>query len=215
MHTYYVSTAKDGSMKALNMRDAREVNKNQENFLRSIDLQRSDTTVINMTYGRENYTHFTTLQTSNKDHTINCDALIVTEPGHPLLLPLADCIGAVIHDPVKNILMLSHLGRHNLEQFGGTKSIEYLTEKFQCDPKSITVWLSPAAGKENYPLFAFNNRSMYDVATEQLITAGVVSRNITHSPIDVTKDSDYFSHSEFLQGNRENDGRFAVVTVMK
>ena len=110
--------------------------------------------------------------------------------------------------------MLSHLGSHNLEQFGGTKSIEFLVENFQSNPKDITVWLSPAAGKDNYPLFAFADRSMHEVATEQLLKAGVNLEHITRSLVDTTKDINYFSHSEFLKGNRDSDGRFAVVTVM-
>jgi hypothetical protein len=56
---------------------------------------------------------------------------------------------------------------------------------------------------------------MHDVATEQLLIAGVAAEHIIGSLIDTTKDKNYFSHSEFLKGNRDTDGRFAVVTVMK
>jgi len=216
----FTSALSDGSMKS-NDGKYRSVLPARERFLTAHDLSPSTTTLVQLAYEGYNYTRYKVVSDNDKrdgmtrDATIVADALVTTTPGHALFLPLADCIGAVLHDPKKKILMLSHLGRHNLEQFGGTKSIEFLVENFQCDPENITVWLSPAAGKDNYPLFAFDNRSMHDVATEQLLTAGIVLEHITSSSVDTTKDMTYFSHSEYLKGHRETDGRFAVVTVMK
>jgi copper oxidase (laccase) domain-containing protein len=130
-------------------------------------------------------------------------------------LPLADCIGAVLYDPDTSVLMVSHLGRHNVEQGGGSKSVQYLVKNHDVNPKNLKVWLSPAAGKTNYPLHAFDNRGLHEIATEQLITAGIVPENIDTSRIDTTTDTTYFSHSEFLKGHRDTDGRFAVVAVMR
>ena len=120
-----------------------------------------------------------------------------------------------MHDPIKDILMVSHLGRQNLEQLAGTKCIQYLADQYQVNPQDLTVWLSPAAGKENYPLYTFDNRSLHDVATEQLLTSGILKENVSVSPIDVTVDQNYFSHSQFLKGNRTTDGRFAIVAMMR
>jgi copper oxidase (laccase) domain-containing protein len=217
--TIITSTIADGSMKSTNL-PYRSILPTRTAFLEKHALRPGDTTLVRLTYGGDNYTRYSIISDKDKgdgmtrDATIVADALVTTTPGHALFLPLADCIGAVIHDPKKNILMLSHLGRHNLEQFGGTKSIEFLVENFQCDPKDITVCLSPAARKDNYPLFAFDNRSMHDVATEQLLTGGIAVEHITSSSVDTTKDTTYFSHSEYLKGHRDTDGRFAVVAVM-
>ena len=219
MYNYYVSRIADGSMKSLD-KSFESVLPTREKFLQQHNLFINDTTLVQLTYDGNNYTRYHVITDDDKgdgitrDATIIADALVTTMPGHTLFLPLADCIGAVIYDPIKNILMLSHLGRHNLEQFGGTKSIEFLVENFQCNPEDITIWLSPAAGKDNYPLFAFDNRSMHEVATEQLLEAGVMAEHITRSLIDTTRDTHYFSHSEFLKGNRDSDGRFVVVAVM-
>ena len=219
MYSYYVSKASDGSMKSLD-KSFKSVLATRQKFLQQHNLSINNTTLVQLTYDGNNYTRYHVTTDDDKgdgitrDATIASDALVTTTPGHALFLPLADCIGAVIHDPTKNILMLSHLGRHNLEQFGGTKSIEFLVENFQCNPEDITIWLSPAAGKDNYPLFAFDNRSMHEVATEQLLEAGVMAEHITRSLIDTTRDTHYFSHSEFLKGNRDSDGRFVVVAVM-
>jgi copper oxidase (laccase) domain-containing protein len=214
------STTHDGSMKPVNG-DDEAVTKNRTAFLQNNGLRTDDTTLLHLTYGGTNHTRYMIVHDELRgdgivrQSSIEVDALVTTQPNHVLLLPLADCIGAVLQDPINNILMLSHLGRHNLEQYGGIKSIEFLSTKFGSDPKTITVWLSPAAGQKNYPLFSFENRGMHDVATEQLVTAGILPDNITASAIDTTTDPDYFSHSQFLAGNRATDGRFAVAAVMR
>ena len=213
------STINDGSMKSPD-HDFRTTLNARRTFLQQNDINPNDTTLVHLVYEGTNYARYLTIDSTLKgdgitrDSSIIADALVVTKPNHALLLPLADCIGAVIHDPIQNILMLSHLGRHNLEQQGGTKSIEYLVEKHNCDPIDLTVWLSPAAGAGNYPLFSFDSRSMHDVAMEQFIAAGVASQNISASSIDTTIDQQYFSHSQFLAGNRTTDGRHAVIAMM-
>jgi copper oxidase (laccase) domain-containing protein len=217
--TVLTSTAMDGTMKTLDG-DELTARNNRVAFLEKNGLNPKSTTLHTLSYDTDDFCCYELLTADDmgdgitRDSTIIADAVVTTDINHAILLPLADCIGAVIHDPTQNILMLSHLGRHNLEQFGGTRCIEFLVEKFGVNPATLTVWLSPAAGGKNYPLYAFDNRSMHDVATEQLTGAGVTLEHITTSPIDVTTDETYFSHSQFLKGNRESDGRFAVVATM-
>lgn len=215
-----VSTVADGSMKSPDT-DYLVTLSARQTFLQRNNIQPSDTTLVHLTYGGSDYTRYITVADNLKgdgivrNPSLAVDALVVTTPHHALLLPLADCIGAVIHDSSQQVLMLSHLGRHNLEQRGGTQSIKYLVETQGIDPANLTVWLSPAAGQQNYPLFSFENRSMHDVATEQFIAAGVPSQNITVSPVDTTTNNQYFSHSQFLAGNRDTDGRHCVVAMMQ
>ena len=190
-------------------------------FLAQHDISPTDTTLVHLTYETTDFCRYLTVESDHKGDGITrypsfiADALVATIPGHALFLPLADCIAAVIHDTAQNVLMVSHLGRHNLEQAGGTKSIEYLAATHGCDPQDLTVWLSPAAGSGNYPLFSFDNRSLHSVATEQLVAGGVPRSSIDVSPIDTTTDTHYFSHSQFLQGKRTTDGRHAVVAILR
>lgn len=199
---------------------ASEVVPRRQAFLARYGIDMASTTLVQLIYDGDNYCRYATLDDNDKGDgliapsRLVADAMIVTKPSHALFLPLADCIGAVIHDPKNGILMLSHLGRHNLEQFGGTRSIEYLVNEHGNSPADLTVWLSPAAGKDYYPLFGFDNRSLHDVAIEQLTRAGVLPEHITASRIDSAADSQYYSHSQFLQGKRPDDGRFAVVAMM-
>jgi copper oxidase (laccase) domain-containing protein len=216
----HCSTATDGSMKSTDKSYASVLPARQK-FLETHDIKPEDTTLLQLVYETEDFCRYITLTDDNRGDgitrqaTIVSDALVTTRPSHALFLPLADCIGAVLYDPDTSVLMVSHLGRHNVEQGGGSKSVQYLVKNHDVNPKNLKVWLSPAAGKDNYPLHAFDNRGLHEVATEQLITAGIVPGNIDTSPIDTTTDTTYFSHSEFLKGHRDTDGRFGVVAVMR
>lgn len=95
------------------------------------------------------------------------------------------------------------------------ESVTYMSEMFHSDPRDILVWLSPSPNGKDYPLWAFDNRSFPAVATEQLLKAGIIRENLEVSPVDTVTDSNYFSHSEFLKGNRTQDGRYAIVAMMR
>ena len=215
----YVSTQADGTMKS-DDDNFKNVYDNRKKFLSNHEISIENTTKISVTFDTKNFTRYKTIDCSAKGNgmirpqTIICDALVVTKLNHALFLPLADCVGAVIYNLEKNILMVSHLGRHSLEQNGGIKSVKYLEKIHNVRPSNLKIWLSPAAGAKNYPLFAFNNKSLHQVAVEQFLSAGVKIENITVSPIDTTNDKTYYSHSQYLLGRRPNDGRFAIAAVI-
>lgn len=214
------SRVSDGSMKSIYTDDINKVNESRRDFLVSNKIKPENTTLVRVSYDGDDFKRYFTLDKDylgdgiTRSSTVACDSVVAVDPNHAILLPLADCIGAVIHDPAHDILMVSHLGRHSLEQFGGTASVQYLIDNFDVDPMDLNVWLSPAAGKKSYPLYAFENRSLHDVAIEQLVRAGIDSKNITASPIDTSLNEDYFSHSQFLKGYRLTDGRFAIVACI-
>lgn len=143
------------------------------------------------------------------------DAASTQQPNQPILLPLADCVGAVLYDPVRHVLMVSHLGRHSTEQQGGVKSVEYMTRRYGAKPNDLLVWLSPSPNGTDYPLWAFQNRSFVAVLTEQLQTAGVQPQHIQASTVDTATNPHYFSHSQYLKGQQAVDGRYAIVAMLK
>jgi copper oxidase (laccase) domain-containing protein len=100
-------------------------------------------------------------------------------------------------------------------QGGGTRSVEYMQSEFATDPSDLLVWLSPSVGRETYPLYDLGNRSLAEVALDQLRNVGIATSNIQIDQRDTAKESLLFSHSEFLKGNRSNDGRQAVVAMMR
>ena len=216
----FVSKIQDGSMKSIHNDDAEQVNQARTKFLMKNNINPVDTTLVRLKYEGDDYKRYCIVDDSYmgdgivRESTITCDAVVTLGFNHALFLPLADCVGAVLHDPVRDILMVSHLGRHNLAQFGGTACVDYLIKNLGVDPADLNVWLSPAAGKDFYPLFDFNNRSLHEVALEQLVAAGVLSANVETSSIDSAGNDEYYSHSQFMKGNRASDGRFAIVASM-
>lgn len=216
-----VSSVDDGPMN-FKGNDPDEVQANRLAFLGQMGIEPVQATLLQVTF--EDETNFTRYKIIEDEHagegmleavsSLKADALIATRPEQAIFLPLADCVGTVIYDQTNQILMVSHLGRHSVEQAGGRKNIEYLASEFDSDPRDLLVWLSPAAGKENYPLHAFNGQGLHEVIIRQMQEAGVSRNNIEASHIDTTESDDYFSHSEFVAGNQPDDGRFAIVAMM-
>ena len=213
-----ISEVKDGTMKR-NGAEVAVVDKNRQVFLKANAMELDDAVLVQLDYNTEDFCRYAVIDSSAAGEGLVregriADGLATQEKGLALFLPLADCIGVVLYDPEHEVLMLTHLGRHNLEQNGGQKSVEFMKEQFGSKPENIEVYFSPSAGKENYPVFSFGGKSLAEVAMSQLEAAGVKSENIELSAIDTTKDKRYHSHSEFLKGNRTDDGRFAIAAML-
>lgn len=215
-----VSKVKDGNMLIKTDKSNPEVIINRKKFLEKNNIDINRTTRISTIYEGSDYCRYVVVGRKHMrsgmfdGNVVTSDALVTKDVDHALFLPIADCIGAVFYDKTNNILMLSHLGRHMLEQNGGYKSIKFLIDKYSIDPSNLFVWLSPAPGSDSYPMYKFNNLSLKEVSTRQLESAGVLRKNITNYSADTSKDDTYFSHSEFLKGNRPSDGRYAIVAMM-
>lgn len=200
-----------------------EVIANRKKFLHDHGILVKDTTRVHITYfnGDETFVRYRSVGESDKGSGMltgdveNSDALVTTIPGLALFLPVADCVATVLFDEQKGVLMLSHLGRHSLEQQGGQKSVQYLVDTYAVRPEDLKVWLGPAPNKEVYPIFKLNGQGMKEAVLEQLEKAGIKAQNIINNPADTATDPNYYSHSEFLKGNKPADGRFAMVAVME
>lgn len=215
------STVADGSM--LNRKDLEdpEVFANRERWLQSVGIPIKQTYRIGMTYdGVTNFCRYrevapTEIPTNVYDKgNESADALVTTQPGEALFLPVADCIGVVLFDEINGVLMVSHLGRQSLEQRGGVRSVEYLVKNYGTDPAKLKLWLSAAIGKDLYKIYALEHKGMKEVLYEQLDAAGVDRMNIQDTNHDTGTHKDYYSHSEFLKGNRPENGRHAIVAMM-
>lgn len=213
------SQMSDGSM-SVGVTDQQRLS-NRSNFLQKYSISPQRTVLVHLAYEGDDYRRYFTVSSDMAGDgivsasTVTADALFTNEKNLALLLPIADCIGAVLYDPDHQVMGLAHLGRHNLAQSGGTSVVEYMSQDFGTDPSKLRIFLSTAAGRQNYPLYDFDNRSLHEVALEQLRTAGVNGDNIEIDRRDTTQDNTLYSHSEFLKGNRTDDGRQAIVCMMR
>jgi copper oxidase (laccase) domain-containing protein len=215
-----ISKVSDGNMHIRTDKSNAEVIVNRIKFLEKNGIDIHQTTRISTVYEGDDYCRYHEVTNRQQgdgmfdENVVTSDALVTKEANHALFLPVADCVGAVIFDQTNGILMLSHLGRHSVEKNGAYKSVKYLVNKYNSKPNNLLIWLSPAPDADSYPLYAFNNRSLKDVIFEQLKSIGISQKQITDDPANTSKDTNYFSHSEFLKSNRPNDGRFAIVAMM-
>lgn len=198
------------------------VDENRRKFLSREMVAMQSTVRVAVTFDREDFTQYQRVRSEEKgkgmlpgtDRVI-ADGIATDEKRIALFLPLADCTGAVLYDSKQLVLMVSHLGRHSSEQFGARKSVEFMKDKFGSKPENIQVWLSPAPNGTDYPLWRRDDKSSHDVTRDDLLEAGIKPENMQISSVDTVTDKNYFSHSEFLKGNRETDGRYAIVAMMR
>lgn len=214
------STTQYGSMYIPEDQENAEIIQNRTKWLAKQCVAISDATRLHITYDRDDFCRYRIVDEVHKGEGMKAvgvpaDGLVTTVPGQALFLPVADCVATTIFDEEHSVLMLSHLGRHSLEQQGGVKSVEFLIQHFATNPENLKVWLAPAPNKEVYPIFKLGGQGMKEAAFEQLQKTGVKLENITDNPADTATDDDYYSHSEFLKGNKTSDGRFAMMAVMK
>jgi copper oxidase (laccase) domain-containing protein len=224
-----VSTRSDGTMldrTKENRHDAETV-KNRQDFCQKIAI--SYTACVYQIISYDPGTSFDTIVevSAPSIEGIFADVLYTETPGVGLFLPIADCVGTVLYDPVRHALALAHIGRHASIAKTMRKTIEYLTAHGS-DARNIKIWMAPSVDKEDYIMDYFDQLDDPDwdgfavAKTDRIhldlkgfnknlaIKAGVQSENIEISPVNTARDKNYFSHS---QGDL--NGRFAVVAMMK
>lgn len=220
----YVALSKvaDGSM--YNRKDAKDASviANRKVWLESQGYSIDDATRLYITYDEGNsYTkyHVTDAHEQGlgmRDNDIeHADALVTKTPGQILFLPVADCIATTFYDEKNGVLMLSHLGRQSLEAQGGVESVKYLQAQYGSRPEDLKVWLSASIGKDTYPIFKLDNKGMKEAIHEQLASIGVLSENIIEDTANTGTDAGYYSYSEYLKGNKPEDGCHAMMAVIQ
>ncbi len=209
-----VSDIYDGTMRFFGEGDEQEIIDNQARLGELIGLPKEKVLRVRTIYdGRESYNDYFEVteenleefctQQSEKEIKVS-DGLVTRLKNVGILLPLADCLGAVFYDEEQRIIGLLHAGRHNIEQNGPENFLRFLKEEFSCDAARLKVWLSPCA--RNYLITKLNNQKLLDAAKEQMLKMGVLEENIIDSCVDVVTSEIFPSCSA---GDKTN--RFAVV----
>lgn len=227
-----VSSRDDGSMLDRSGRTPREVLvANRQEFCEQLGLDYDDVVNQQIIYGdNQSYERIVDVDerhTVGAGQAIHADTLITREPGVGLFLPIADCIGAVLHEPTSRTLVVMHLGRHSTT----SRVIDKLCDKLDADGVSLTdatIWMSPSIAKSSYRMDYFDpaderawrtyaaksDDGIYiDIAgynRAQFVRRGVPEHNIHLPSADTATDPAYFSHS-----SGDTTERFAIVAMMK
>ncbi|MBW8330408.1 MAG: peptidoglycan editing factor PgeF [Prolixibacteraceae bacterium] len=108
--------------------------------------------------------------TSGTDSTIisGTDALITNEPGLFICVQTADCVPILLFDPQKKVVAAIHAGWRGTVSKIAQKTIQQMTEKFDCQPTDIVAGIGPSIHMHAYEVGAevveavnanFNNSS--------------------------------------------------------
>ncbi len=235
------STLQNGTMSFNFGADAEQVIKNRRQWLLDLGISIDDATLLRILYGDDvSYDRIVDVAANDKqkgmynlDETVVADGFFTQTPGHALFLPLADCGGIVIHDPVQKVLGLLHLGRHATFANLAKKAIEHMQRVYKTQPEHVKIWVSPSISGESYLLQHFEfadhpewrpfakkqangwlvDLQAYNIAAFQ--KAGVKPENIEHADVDTATHADYPSHHRFAtHGEAHKAGRFAVVAML-
>jgi copper oxidase (laccase) domain-containing protein len=169
---------------------------------------------------------------TNPDERIAADALVTNMPSVALLLPVADCNAVAIHDPVKNVLAVVHLGWQSTVAELATKVVQHLQQKYQSSATDLRIYFSPAIKAESYvfdkvsqdgdPAWKdFLHKAELGTGVDlpgynrqRFIDAGVPSEQIEVSPINTATSDNYYSHYRSVRSG-EPEGRFALLASLK
>ena len=192
-----------------------DIERNITRLSNNLGITATSLTYMVVTYDRADFTQYAVVTRPPRPfHEVPADGIATAVGGVALFLPLADCTGAILYDPVNHAVMVSHLGRHSVEQQGALASVNFMRDQFGSEPRNLLVWLGPSPNSEAYPLWKRDNMSLIEANQRDLIQAGVQRSHIEASSVDTVLNRDYFSHSEFLKGRRTKDGRFAIIAQL-
>lgn len=211
-----ISDINDGKMRFFDGNE-NEIMGNQAKLGELIGLENTRIARIRTIYGgRDSFTDYKEITEENlAEYAINnpesvipiSDGLVTKCSGIGILLPLADCLGAVVYDTRQGFLGILHAGRHNIEQYGPRKYIEFLKENYGSQPEELKIYCSPYA--INYQIEALSNMTMTEAAMRQFFETGILPENIIDDRVDTVTDANYPSNSA-----GDIDKRFAIVAKL-
>jgi hypothetical protein len=168
-----------------------------------------------------------------KDDSYCLDALLTTKPQVGLFLTIADCIPAIIFDPVNKILALVHLGFLNTDLQVVPKTITKLKKEYKSKLEDLVVILGPGASKNS---FYYDSNIFKKINTDwgqfikereeskffidnlgynlkQIRDLGIPEKNVYYSTVDTVTDDRFYSHFAAYH-KKVPDKRFAICVGM-
>ncbi|MDD4970069.1 MAG: peptidoglycan editing factor PgeF [Paludibacter sp.] len=130
------------------------VNRNQEILCDQLGIKHDKLIIPYQTHGtgireiNDNFFQLTSEEKSTALHGI--DALYTQTPHVCIGVTTADCVPLQFYDPVQKVVAVAHAGwRGTCAQIAG-KTIQTLTDKFNCNPVDIRVVIGPSISANVY-----------------------------------------------------------------
>src|SRR5262249_39364303 len=76
----------------------------------------------------------------------NTDAMILDQPGRPVLITVADCVPVLLYDEVRHIGAVIHAGWRGTAQSIAFKTVCKVMKTYGCRPEHILAVIGPSVG---------------------------------------------------------------------
>jgi hypothetical protein len=81
---------------------------------------------------------------------IKADAILTKSNQVSLFMQFADCVPIMVYDPEKSVIGIAHAGWQGTVKRIVQKTIDYMMDKLDCDPKNILAGIGPSIGPDHY-----------------------------------------------------------------
>ncbi len=229
-----ISTSDEGNM-SYNWGELKEVNSNRKEFVESLGLRIEDGVSMSLVHGSE-IVQITSADRGrgmiNMEHP-ECDALMTNEKGLYFFMNTADCLPIFFYSPEKEVIALAHCGWKGTDLWLARKVVEEMEKVYRVRSEELKVVIGPGIHKESYILddpvqkgidgwgqfvkVLTNGKYSVDIVgynEAQLISVGVLQKNIKVMDFDTGSDKIFFSHYRSVTLG-EVEGRFCSVLGMR
>jgi len=146
----------------------------------------------------------------DKNHHLQCDALMTNKKNLGLMAVHADCQAAILYDPVRQVLATVHAGWRGQVQNIYRSTIKKMQTTYNTRPEDLLVGISPSLGPLNSEFKNYRTElpehfwrfqitptyfDLWAIAQHQLEECGVKSHHIEIARIDTyANPHDFFSY---------------------
>ena len=78
------------------------------------------------------------------------DIILTDKPEVTLFMRFADCVPILVHDPVKNVVGVSHAGWMGTVKDVAGATVNSMRERYASDPANIVACIGPSIGPDHY-----------------------------------------------------------------
>jgi polyphenol oxidase len=155
------------------------------------------------------------------------DGIVTNQKNVILNISIADCAAVHVYDPTNQCIGAAHSGWRGTQQNITKVMLDKINELYGSNPADLLVYISPSAGGELYEVGEEvatyfpnsskpigNGKYLFDNKKEiksQLLSAGVLSENITVSAICTIANQDYHS----FRRDKDLSGRMSSFIGLK
>lgn len=184
------SKISDGDMKLL---------ENRKRFFKELGINPKNVAEVKQVHGNK-IIYVDTIPNPDTE----TDGLITNKAETYLLIKVADCIPLGLHDPKHNAIGLIHVGWQGLETGIIKNTVKEMKKHFSTNPKDLTTQFGPSIGPCHYRM------DLWKETEDQLVSCGVLKKNIHNPKICTYESKDYFSHRRADDTNKK-DSRFVTI----